>query len=414
MKTAEAAIYLDQLRPKKDGTCSVKIKVTFDRKRKYYSTGIDLTPKEFETIMNGKRKTPDQKEINTKLTKINNRAFEIIQDLKIFTFEEFEKRFNYQEPTKDSISFAIDTYINQLKDEKRINTAVTYLNTKNSLNQFKKDLKLKKDLTFAQITPSFLKKYENWMLDNGKSTTTVGIYLRSLRSIFNLQNIDKSIYPFGQGKDKYQIPTGKNIKKALTMDEIGRIYNYEAVPGSTMDMAKDYWLFLYLCNGMNVKDFCLLKWENIEGEFLTFKRAKTKRSRKQPKPIVVALKPQTLAIIKKWSLPSISKDAYIFPHLQLGMDADTENRTVKQLTKVINKYIGMIAKDMGIDKQVTTYFARHSFATVLKRSGANTEMISDLLGHSSVAVTESYLDSFESDQIQKQTDALTAGWKKAN
>jgi integrase/recombinase XerD len=66
-----------------------------------------------------------------------------------------------------------------------------------------------------------------------------------------------------------------------------------------------------------------------------------------------------------------------------------------------------------LNRDVTTYFARHSFATVLKRSGAKIEMISELLGHSSVDVTENYLDSFEKEHIQKETDVLTAGFRKA-
>ena len=138
------------------------------------------------------------------------------------------------------------------------------------------------------------------MLHNGNSISTVGIYLRSLRAIYNLQNIDKSVYPFGNGKNKYSIPTSKNTKKALTVEEIANVYNYEAEPKSSKEMAKDYWLFLYLCNGMNVKDFCLLKWENIEKDMLTYKRAKTERSQKQSKRISVALKPETLDIINKW------------------------------------------------------------------------------------------------------------------
>lgn len=272
----------------------------------------------------------------------------------------------------------------------------------------------KKDLTFAEVTSLFLKKYENWMLTKGNSISTVGIYLRSLRAIYNLQNIDKSVYPFGNGKNKYSIPTSKNTKKALTVEEIANIYNYEAEPTSSKEMAKDYWLFLYLCNGMNVKDFCLLKWENIENEMLTYKRSKTERSQKESKRISVALKPETLEIIKKWGQPSINKNAFIFLHLNNKMNAEQQRATYQKLTKLINKYMKKIASEIGIDRNITTYFARHSFATVLKRSGAKIEMISELLGHSSVNVTESYLDSFENEQIQKETDVLTAGFKKAN
>lgn len=405
---AEPCIYLDELRPKKNGKCSVKIKVTFNRKRKYYSTGIEVTRKEFDQIFHGQRKTPEQKEIYHKLTHIEGKAKTIIKNLHVFTFDIFNELFCENRNVQDSVSYAFDKYIDQLKFEDRLGTATTYECAKNSLEAFKRKL------SFAEITPGLLKKYEKWMKDNGKSISTVGIYLRSLRTIYNLQNIDRSLYPFGESKNKYSIPQGRNIKKALGMNEISKIYNYEAAPGSIKEMARDYWMFLYLCNGMNVKDFCLLKWSDIDGQSLTYERAKTERSKKKSRKIEVSLKPQTMAIIKKWGQPSILKDAYIFPHLQPGMNAEKEQMAIKQLTKQINKYMKEIAKEVGINKDVTTYFARHSFATVLKRSGATTEMISELLGHSSVQVTESYLDSFEKEQIHKQTDVLIAGLKQPN
>ena len=212
---------------------------------------------------------------------------------------------------------------------------------------------------------------------------------------------------------KYSIPVSRNIKKALTLEEIGKIYNYQAPHNSTKDMAKDYWIFLYLCNGLNVKDFCLLRWNNIEGDLLTYKREKTKRSKKESRLIEVALKTETLEIIKKWGKQSDLNDDYIFPHLKKGMTLESQRSTFKQLTKTINKYIKQIAFEVNINKEVTTYFARHSFATVLKRSGASTEVISELLGHSNVGVTESYLDSFPKEYLQETTDVLTTGFSKS-
>jgi integrase len=382
--------------------------VTFNRVRKYYSTGIELSPKEFEKVFNNQRQSKEQKNIYDSINVFISKANLAIKSLIIFTFDAFEENYLTDRNTTDSVSFAFDKYIKELNLDKRIGTAVSYECARNSL------MKFKKDLTFAEVSPAFLKKYENWMLDGKRSVTTIGIYLRSLRAIYNLQNIDKSIYPFGEAKNKYSIPSSRNIKKALTVEEIAKIYNYEAVPRSTKEMAKDYWLFLYLCNGMNVKDFCLLKWQNIDGDMLNYTRAKTQRSKKESRTISVALKPETMEILKKWGQPSILKDAYIFPHLNSKMDAVKERAAYQQLTKIINKYIKQIAKEVGINKNITSYFARHSFATVLKRSGAKIEMISELLGHSSVDVTESYLDSFEKEQIQKETDVLTIGFRKAN
>lgn len=408
MKIAEASVYLDNLRPKKNGKCSVKIKVTFNRRRKYFATGVNLMPNEFESVMYAKRRTQAQKELHLKLNYFYNKAEAVINDLKVFTFDNFQNSFLDERNTQDSVSFAFDKYIEQLRIEKRLGTASSYKCARNSLEAFKQGL------TFAEITKTLLKKYESWMLANGKGVSTIGIYLRSLRAIYNQQNIDKSIYPFGEGKNKYAIPTSRNIKKALTVQEISKIYNCTTKSKSMAEMAKDYWLFLYLCNGMNVKDFCLLKWKNIDGQMLNYKRAKSERSKKESKLISVALKPETWDIIKKWGMPSISKDAFIFPHIKNSMTAEKQMVTYKQLTKLINKHMKKIGAEIGLDKTVTTYYARHSFATVLKRSGAKIEMISELLGHSSVDVTESYLDSFEKEQIQKETDVLTVGFKKAN
>jgi integrase len=407
MNKATADIYLDKLRPRKDGKCTVKIKITYNRKRKYVSTGINLTLDEFEKVMqpagNGKRKTQAQKQTSDYIIHQLDKAKQVINDLKVFTFDSFENAYFENRNIADSVSFAFDKYINALKSEDRISTAESYKNAKRSLESFKKDL------TFAEITPSLLKEYQKWMIAKGKSITTVGIYLRSLRTIYNQQGIDLSVYPFGEKNGKYSIPTGRNIKKALTIEDVAKIYQHSVPENTTKEMARDYWMFLYLSNGMNVKDFCLLKWANIDGDMLTYIREKTKR-KNEATHIKVALKPETLKIIKKWGQRSIDKNAYIFPHLNKKMTDEQQYKVVKQLTKSINKYMKQIAQELDINKEITTYYARHSFATVLKRSGATTEMISELLGHSSVIVTKNYLDSFEDDKIKEQTNALTAGF----
>src|SRR5690606_28875662 len=142
-----------------------------------------------------------------------NKGNDAIKNLTVFTFDGFEQLYFEKRNVTNSVSFAFDRYVEQLKTEKRLTTAESYNSAKNSLESYKKNL------TFADITPKFLSKYENWMIENEKSITTIGIYLRSLRVIYNVQNIDKSIYPFGEGESKYTIPTGENTKKALSIDE---------------------------------------------------------------------------------------------------------------------------------------------------------------------------------------------------
>ena len=402
MSTAIASPFIDVYHPKTDDKRAVSIRVTHNRIRKYYATNLRLKPSEFEKVMTAKRRTEAENKIYNELRSYQNKAVNVIEDLPIFTFSKFEENYFENRDATDSVSFAFDKYINELKEENRIGTAVSYECAKGSIDSFKKDLK------FADVTTAFLKKYENWMLTNNKTQTTIGIYLRSLRTIYNRQSIDKSLYPFGEGKNKYSIPTGKNIKKALTLEEIGKIFHYEAPPKSMAEMAKDYWFFIYLCNGLNVKDLCLLKHKNIQGNVLFYERAKTKRSKNNGEKITVSLKPQAKAIISKWGQLSVNPETYVFPHLQKGMTAETERKAIQQVTKNINKYMKRIAKELGLNKEVTTYFARHSFATVLRNSGASTEFISEALGHSSMKTTQSYLAGFEQETIHKTTDVLTS------
>lgn len=112
------------------------------------------------------------------------------------------------------------------------------------------------NLKFSDITPDFLQDFENWMVNRGKSITTVGIYLRQLRAIINIAK-EKGIirpqdYPFG--RRKYIIPGGNNMKKALNISQIKQIFEYQASTDTGMDKARDFWILSYLCNGINMMD----------------------------------------------------------------------------------------------------------------------------------------------------------------
>ncbi len=403
MNTASVIAFIDKYHPQKDGNCKVSIRVTYQRKKRYYPTSLSLKATDFERVMTAKRRSEADKILFNEIHAFEGKAIQAVKDLgEVFTFSKFEDIYLNNREAPEKISFGFDKYIQELRNEKRIGTAVSYEVAKASIESYKKGLR------FADISPALLRNYESWMLEAGKSKTTVGIYLRSLRTIFNKASIDKSLYPFGEGKGKYSIPVGKNIKKALTLEDIAKIFHYTPQPGTGEAMAKDYWIFIYLCNGLNVKDLCLLKRKNISENVLKYERAKTKRSKKENDEITVSLKREAKEIINKWGQPSISPESYVFPHLQKGMTAERERQVIQQLTKTINKYMKRIAKNLEINKEVTTYFARHSFATVLRNSGASMEFISEALGHSDMKTTKSYLAGFEQETIHKTTDALTA------
>lgn len=402
MRKVTAAPVIDRAHPRKDGTCSIYIRVTFQRKKKEYPIGFSLSPIDFDRIINAKRRKGDEVKLYNRIISFHSKALSIIETLPIFTFNLFEKLYLTNTQAADTIKSGFESHINDLNQQNRIGTASSYQTALNSLEKFKNGMR------YADITPELLQRYEHFMLNNGKSRTTVGIYLRSLRAIINLADIDRKIYPFGNGKNKYSIPASKNVKKALERAEIKKIFDYQVESGSKKAMAKDYWIFIYLCNGINVKDFCLLRYKDIHPEILYYERAKTIRSKSVNEPITVSLKTVAKEIIIRWGQKKINPETFVFPHLTDKMDANKQRRVYQQLTKTINKYMKQIACELQITKPVTTYSARHSFATILKNSGQSTEFISEALGHSNVKTTKMYLDSFEKEFIHINTDALTS------
>jgi integrase len=399
------AIVQDKRIIRKDGTYAIKLRITYNREQKYYPINISLTPDQWEKTQQQKPRN-EAKEQRIYFNKIEQRAIEIIKELHPFSFQSFEKKFNQKtDRSKDVLSY-LNAYTEQLSNDGRSGTADSYKCAFNSFTKFIKS-KNRKKLQFAEVTPEWLAAYEKWMLEAGRSLTSIGIYLRSLRTIMNIGIeegiISQEFYPFG--KRKYQIPAGRNIKKALTLADIKKIVNY--MPTTEAEQrARDLWVFSYLCNGANVKDISRLQYKNIDQSKITFVRAKTERITKQDtKPILVVLLPEIKAIIDRWGAKPATPETYVFGILKKNDTPDQQLPKVRQATKTINKYMKRIGDYLELDINLTTYTARHSFATVLKRSGAPTEFISESLGHKDLRTTENYLDSFEDtvkESFQKQ------------
>ncbi len=335
------------------------------------------------------------------------KAIDIIKELPVFSWKAFEKKYLVNRAVTNTIDHAFSTYAAELRTQQRIGTAVSYECAGKSLSKFKPDTK------FTDVTKEFLQKYEQWTLNKDNSISTVGIYLRSLRTLFNNAiaegELHKDYYPFG--RRKYEIPSSENNKKALTLQDVHLIFNYQvpAKVGSTIERSRDYWVFSYLCYGINIKDIALLKYRNIKGgEFIEFVRAKTVRTKRtKVEAIRVLLTNEAKAIIKKHGNNDDDSDNYIFPILSPGLTAERTYQVIQQTVRLVNDHMKLITNDLKIEGTVTTYSARHSFSTILKRSGISTEFISEALGHADIRTTRNYLASFEDDKRLEASKALT-------
>ncbi len=395
-------IVLDQRRSK-GNRFPIKLRVTYKGDRKYYGTGYDASSGDW-IIINGIDAKGNLRKIKNAIASKENDALKCCEEITPFSFKQFEIQFFDQRIKFENIESAFDAYISQLNMNGQIGTATCYQTACNSLNKFKPNL------LFEDIDKEFLQDFENWMISKGKSITTVGVYLRPLRVIINVAKdnglVKPESYPFG--KRKYIIPTGNNIKKALCMEEIKQVFNYVTVPGTGIDKAKDFWIFSYLCNGINIMDISKLKWKNLNSSSINFIREKTKRTTKGNPINITAVRNMHIdKIISKWGKQPGNKDDYVFDIVDENDSLELARKKIQQFTKVINKWMKRMGTELGFEINLTTYVARHSFATILVRSGAPLALASQTLGHSSILTTQRYFAGFDLLEQAQYTQALT-------
>lgn len=398
--------FLDKRYKKMNDKFPLKISIFYNKKKVLYGIGIDLTESEFANFRIGKNNKNSFKDAQYYL----NKAEKIIEEIRhYFSFELFREKFYNREFTSDNSSViqsdilrAFEEYIQELRENNQFRTADGYITSKHSLQTY---IGNEKKIYFNQVTPKFLKDYEKHLLDDGKTFSTVGIYTRNIRRIFNYKKIPADMYPFGPGK--YSPPSSQNIKKALSLEDIEKLYNYQTKLFQK-EFARDMWFFSYFANGINFKDIALMKkrfihWDKNE---IIYYRSKTTSHNPKKQTIQILINEDLKRIINKWGA---KKGEYVF-QIILKTD-DTPEKVIQRINQFIkntNKYLGKISIELGLSRKVTTNFARHSFSTVLKRSGVPIEMISEQLGHSTIKTTQVYLDSFESEQKQAAMKHLEA------
>lgn len=403
------SLYLDIRKVLKSGLFPLKVRVTFNQKgkflQKYFSTGKELSPRQWDKVRSGSVPYSLRK-MREEVLKFEARANDIISSNPSIRPEFFEAMFVGKYSKSSGISVLYDEVIARMEISEQIGTASSYRCALKSLTEYRGDFPLQ------IVDADFLKEYERWMTTDrveekviikANSLTTVGIYLRTLRAIFNLaidrKMISRDLYPFGA--KQYIIPKGSNFKKALNRKqkiklEIGKTKLAEEKKAVAM------WMFSYYGNGMNFTDMAYLKPDNDRGDLIIFIRRKTMRTVRTIKPIIVPVRPEARAILNEYG----NHEPYLFGIVDEAMTAKEKHAAIAYWIKVTNKYVNQVAKRLGMSGKVNTYHARHTFATALLTSKANPKEISESLGHRSLATTEAYLADLDIDQAKKLSKLL--------
>jgi len=391
---------LDRRYKKKNGLYSVKVQVIYMRVQKYYNTGKELSETDWERL-------PHVRIAN--LVKLRNAIkssfdliYRVVEELGAkgqFSFDNLD--IMLKASSGNTLNTCLKNKIEFLRKDERIGTMLFYKAVLTSLEKY-----AGKDIFFESINMIWLKKYETHLLNKKMKYATIGMYMRGIRAAMNQAKkdgiINESQYPFG--RNKYEIRTGTSIKKALTLQQIAKFVKY--TDGNTnTEFYRDLWFFIYLCNGINIADLVKLKFSNICDGEIYFIREKTKRTSRTIKNIRVVITPEMETIIEKWGNKRIPNN-YIFNLINYTTNPEKHKTEVLLLTKRMNQITNMIGKSLGLGN-ITTYTARHSYATVLKRSGVSISYISESLGHNNIKTTESYLASFDREDRDDNAKLLT-------
>lgn len=411
-KEFSISVFLDTRRELKTHNYPVKLRVftPYPRTQKLYQTDFKFTEKEFESIWETQKPRNEVKPTRAEIQAVLDKAEKTAKELETFTFEEFERVLFEKAGEPENVFFQYDAIIKQYKQNNQIGTASSYDLSQKSIKNFLKETTGREPeiLRFREINPQWLIKYETYMTGKGKSSATIGIYLRPLRAIFNTAIskgvIKQSLYPFG--RRKYEIPQPKAVKKALTRNQLKQLF--EAKPQTPeQTKAKDYFFFLFNTAGMNIKDLAQLRYENLHGDTLIYVREKTKRTGKaNQKKVVVYLNDYSKEFIAKYGTPEKKPKNYIFDIYKPEMTESQIFRESQNFTRFINTAIKRLAKANGLPGEISSYWSRHSFATNAIRSGASLEQVSEALNHKNTGTTKGYFAGFETDAMRELTANL--------
>ena len=354
-----------------NGESPLMIRICKDGKKKYVGLGISVNPRHWDFQKQHPRSNcPNYEEIkiliHRTVQEYREKAFCLKSNDREFTANTLGDVIGTKKRA-ETVNDVFLEYIEQLDREGRNGYSKSVRQVYNSLVKYNGHL----ELFFVDIDGCWLKRYEQSLRRKGLAENTIGIRLRTLRAIYNyaiekgVASVDK--YPFKQYKvSRLQQET---VKRALCKDDFERIINYVG-KDKYQQFAIDIFAFTYYIGGM------------LYGKFLQVKKE---------------------LLIDKYH----SDSTFLFPIYNTAhiTTQQKENRLHKVITKV-NTRLKMIGKELDLSIPITTYVARHTQATVMKRAGVPTSVISQIMGHSSEKVTQIYLDRFDNEQVNEAMQHL--------
>lgn len=278
----------------------------------------------------------------------------------------------------------------------RYSTANTYIYTLHSYQKFAG----KDSLTFEEITPESIKEYEQYLFLSGKRHNTISLYMRMLRSICN-QAIEQNLASLNTRElfENVFIGNEPTAKRAISPSIISRLLEADLGKNSKLDFARDLFLLSFYLRGIPFVDLVHLRKTDLKEKTLVYFRQKTGQQ------LTVIIESCAKAIFRKYA-PLCADSIYLLP--VINASGEEGHKQYRSALRVYNKRLNRISEILKLKTPLTSYVARHSWATTALQKGVPVSVISAGMGHASEKVTYIYLASFDDKTLSNANKKVIA------
>ena len=314
---------------------------------------------------------------------------------------------------KDDLRLYMPEVIGMLKREGKFPAMHVYACTLRSYEKFCAEERYPKNTTASLsmqeiFTPERLKEYEDWLAGQQSSPNTISTYMRTLQAVYNrwmspgIEGYNPVLF-----KDVYT-KVESRTKRALTAEQMERLRTTDfSVLTRRQQQVLTYFLLMFMLRGMPFIDLAHLRKSDLRNRRITYRRHKT------GKLMVVDVPPDAMRLLQKYRDKTDSE--YLFPLLHGGLFMEEHHHRYQETLRHFNRELARLMKQLLPGVSVSSYTARHTWATLAYHSGVPVGLISQSLGHSSIRVTMTYLKPFDAeviDRVNKQVISLVKKSKK--
>ncbi|WP_276345626.1 site-specific integrase [Daejeonella sp. JGW-45] len=398
-------LILNDKRESKEQVYSVVVRITFNKNNTTLSTGIRVKREHWDANTQKVLKAhPNFQVLNKTISEFYLKIQKFIHQLdenEEFSFAALKERLDEKaKPYKINTNITFNEYSTQIITElfaiNKVGNALVYQTASNRLIGFAKDRKLK----FKEIDYTFLESFQRHLISKGVKQNSVSNYLRTIRAIYNraikAKIIDRSFYPFTE----VPIKSERTAKRAVLANDLAKILKLDLKENTREWHARNYFFLSFSLIGISFTDLAYLKTSNIIKGRIVYRRRKTRKE--------YSIKITSIAqrIIKNYDGRN---EKYLLPILPASIIEDSlpANQKIHQWIKTTNKWMKELANACDLPETLTTYVARHTWATTAKRLGYSNELIAEAMGHEyGNKITNIYLDNFEQSVIDELNERV--------